>query len=49
MIATDDGKLLLCNYSEQEGGVVVYGENDKHIKTVKLNNPFDIASLVSSP
>jgi hypothetical protein len=45
MIATDDGKLLLCDHSEQQGGVVVYGENGKYIKTVKLNNPFDIAFI----
>jgi hypothetical protein len=36
MIATGDGKLLLCNHSGEQQGVVVYGENGKHIKTVKL-------------
>jgi hypothetical protein len=45
MIATDNGGLLLCNYLDEQGGVVVYGENDKHIKTVKLNYPFDIAFI----
>jgi len=46
MIATDDGKLLLCNYSGEQGGVVVYGENGKHIMTVKLKEPlFDIAFI----
>ena len=46
MIATDDGKLLLCNYSGEQGGVFVYGENGKHIKTVKLkDSPFDIAFI----
>jgi hypothetical protein len=45
MIATDDGGLLLCNYSNEQGGVFVYGENGKHIKTVKLKYPFDIAFI----
>jgi hypothetical protein len=45
MIATDDGGLLLCDYSGEQGGVAVYGENGKHIKTVKLQNPFDIAFI----
>jgi hypothetical protein len=45
MIATDDGGLLLCNYSDEQGGVFVYGENGKHIKTVKLKYPFDIAFI----
>jgi hypothetical protein len=46
MIATGDGRLLLCNYSGEPRGVVVYGENGKHIKTVKLNTaPFDIAFI----
>jgi hypothetical protein len=45
MIATDDGGLLLCNYLGEQGGVVVYGENDKYIKTVKLIYPFDIAFI----
>jgi hypothetical protein len=45
MIATDDGRLLLCDYSGEQGGVVVYGENGKHIKTVKLNHPYDIALI----
>jgi hypothetical protein len=46
MIATDDGKLLLCNYSEQQRSVAVYGENGKYIKTVKLKElPFDIAFI----
>jgi uncharacterized membrane protein (UPF0127 family) len=46
MIATDDSGLLLCNYSDEEGGVFVYGENGKHIKTVKLEEcPFDIAFI----
>jgi hypothetical protein len=45
MIATDDGRLLLCNYSDEKGGVFVYGENGKHIKTVKLKYPFDIAFI----
>jgi hypothetical protein len=47
MIATDDGGLLLCNYSEQQGVVVVYGENGNYIKTVKLKKlPFDITFTV---
>ena len=49
MIATGDGRLLLCNYSEQQGVVVFYGENGNYIKTVKLKNPidpFDIAFTV---
>jgi hypothetical protein len=33
MIATGDGKLLLCNHFGEQQGVVVYGENGKHIKT----------------
>jgi outer membrane protein assembly factor BamB len=46
MIATDDGGLLLCDYSEKTGGVVVYGENGKYIKTVTLKEvPFDIAFI----
>ena len=46
MIATGDGKLLLCNHSGKQQGVVVYGENGKHIKTVKLkDSPFDIAFI----
>jgi hypothetical protein len=46
MIATCDGGLLLCNFSGEQGGVVVYGENGKHIKTVKLKEaPFDIAFI----
>ena len=45
MIATDDGKLLLCNHSDEQGGVFVYGENGKHIKTVQLKYPFDIAFI----
>ena len=45
MIATGDGGLLLCDYSDEQGGVVVYGENGKHIKTVKLKYPFDIAFI----
>ena len=47
MIATGDGRLLLCNYSEQQGVVVVYGENGNYIKMVKLKKPpFDIAFTV---
>ena len=45
MIATDDGGLLLCNYSNEKGGVFVYGENGKHIRTMKLNHPYDIAFI----
>jgi sugar lactone lactonase YvrE len=46
MIATDDGGLLLCNYLGKQGGIVVYGENGKHIKTVKLKEPpFDIVLI----
>ena len=46
MIATDDGGLLLCDYSEKKGGVVVYGENGKYIKKVTLKEaPFDIAFI----
>ena len=46
MIATGDGKLLLCNYSGKQTSVVVYGENGKYIKTVKLKEPpFDIAFI----
>ena len=36
MIATDDGGLLLCNYSEQQGVVVVYGENGNYMKLKSL-------------
>jgi hypothetical protein len=46
MIATDDGGLLLCNYSGEQGGVVVYGQNGKYITTVKLKEPpFDIVFI----
>jgi hypothetical protein len=46
MIATDDGGLLLCDFLGEQGGVVVYGENGKYIKTVKLKEaPFDIAFI----
>jgi hypothetical protein len=45
MIATDNGRLLLCDYSGEQGGVVVYGENGKYIKKVKLKYPFDIAFI----
>jgi hypothetical protein len=46
MIATGDGKLLLCNHSGERPGVVVYGQNGKYIKTVKLKEaPFDIAFI----
>jgi hypothetical protein len=45
MIATDDGGLLLCNYSDEQGGVFVYSENGQHIKMVKLEYPFDIAFI----
>jgi hypothetical protein len=45
MIATGDGKLLLCNHSDEQGGVFVSGENGKHITTVKLQNPYDIAFI----
>jgi len=46
MIVTGDGRLLLCNYSGKQKGVVVYGENGKYINTVKLKNPpFDIAFI----
>ena len=46
MIATGDGKLLLCNHLGEQQGVVVYGENGKHIKTVKLKEShFDIAFI----
>jgi hypothetical protein len=38
MIATGDGGLLLCDYSEKKGGVVVYGENGKYIKKVTLKD-----------
>jgi hypothetical protein len=41
MIATGDDKLFLCSHSGEQQGVVVYGENGKHIKTVKLkDSPF---------
>ena len=43
MIATDDGRLLLCNFSGEQGGVV---ENGKYIKTMKLKEAsFDIAFI----
>ena len=45
MITTDDSGLLLCDYSDEQGGVFVYGENGKHITTVKLQNPYDIAFI----
>ena len=46
MIATCDGRLLLCNFSGEQGGVVVYGENGKYIKKVTLKDaPFDIAFI----
>jgi hypothetical protein len=46
MIATCDGGLLLCNFLGEQGGVVVYGQNGKYIKTVKLKEaPFDIAFI----
>jgi hypothetical protein len=45
MIPTDDGGLLLCNHSDEQGGVFVYGENGKHIRTVQLKYPFDIAFI----
>jgi hypothetical protein len=44
MIATGDGGLLLCDYSEKKGGVVVYGENGKYIKKVTLKDaPFELS------
>jgi hypothetical protein len=46
MIATGDGRLLLCNHSGEQRGVVVYGEDGKYIKTVKLKErPIDIAFI----
>jgi hypothetical protein len=45
MIATDDGGLLLCDYSGEQGGVIVYGENGKYIKKVTLSYPYDIAFI----
>lgn len=43
MVATDDGKVLLCEFSD-EHGVMVYSQNGLYIKTVTLSDrPFDIA------
>jgi hypothetical protein len=39
-VSIGNGGLLLCDYSDEQGGVVVYGENGKHIKTVKLKQTF---------
>ena len=43
MIATDDGGLLLCDYSEKKGGVVVYGQNGKYINLL-TEFPFSIST-----
>jgi hypothetical protein len=46
MIATGDGKLLLCNHSEEHRGVLVYGENGKYTKTVENHNDPDLVQVI---
>jgi hypothetical protein len=48
MVATDDGKVLLCEFSD-EHGVMVYSQNCLYIKTITLSDmPFDIALIPRS-
>lgn len=48
MVATDDGKVLLCEFSD-EHGVMVYSQNGLYIKTITLSDiPFDIAPIPRS-
>jgi len=48
MVATDDGKVLLCEFSD-EHGIMVYSQNGLYIKTITLSDrPFDMALIPRS-